>query len=177
MSVSDICHWLQGICRSKIGVKSETMINASSEWHINRQGSLEDTLEICGNFFKTWNAILDHLQVHQHFNSPFQLLKFLFHELIIEELEMVVNEKMAHQIIYHVVENNHYAAFMASMGSDFLTRIQSSSNATDENEYQIKALTVKQEVFEASLQQQQVMKTLIFCVSKRPISDLKIIFF
>ena len=64
---------------------------------------------------------------------------------------------------------------MASMGSDFLTRIRGGTGAAlmsmaltttttdnEPDEYQIKAVTVKQEVFEASMQQQQVMKTLHF---------------
>ena len=173
MSVSDICHWLQGICRSKIGVKSD-MINASAaEWQINltaADAAIEDTLEICSNFFKTWNVILHHLQAHQHYpSSPFQLLKFLFHELIIDELETGINEKLAYQVIYNAeaeLDNpNHFTSFMASMGSDFLTRIRggtvvAASTTTTDNEpdeYQIKAVTVKQEVFEASMQQQQVM--------------------
>ena len=104
MSVSEICHWLQGICRSKIGVKSD-MINASAaEWQINlTAATIEDTLEICSNFFKTWNVILDHLQAHQHYpSSPFQLLKFLFHELIIDELETGINEKLAYQVIFQI---------------------------------------------------------------------------
>ena len=104
MSVSEICHWLQGICRSKIGVKSD-MINASAaEWQINlTAATIDDTLEICSNFFKTWNVILDHLQAHQHYpSSPFQLLKFLFHELIIDELETGINEKLAYQVIYSI---------------------------------------------------------------------------
>ena len=55
---------------------------------------------------------------------------------------------------------------MASMGSDFLTRIRGGTGAAlttttttdnEPDEYQIKAVTVKQEVFEASMQQQQVM--------------------
>ena len=171
MSVSEICHWLQGICRSKIGVKSD-MINASAaEWQINlTAATIEDTLEICSNFFKTWNVILDHLQAHQHYpSSPFQLLKFLFHELIIDELETGINEKLAYQVIYNAeaeLDNpNHFTSFMASMGSDFLTRIRGGTGAAltttttdnEPDEYQIKAVTVKQEVFEASMQQQQVM--------------------
>ena len=175
MSVSDICHWLQGIFRSKIGVKSDVVNVNSSDWNYSAFSAAmsEDTLEICTNFYKVWNVILEHIQPNQNYpSSPLQLLKFLFHELIIHEMELALSEKISNQLIYtsnseaetEAAENSsdQITSFMASLGSDFLTRIRGSpampttavgadEHHSNVDEY-VKLVAVKQEVFE-----QQVM--------------------
>ena len=176
MSVSDICHWLQGIFRSKIGVKSDVVNVNSSDWNYSASAAAmsEDTLEICTNFYRVWNVILEHIQPNQNYpSSPLQLLKFLFHELIIHEMELALSEKISNQLIYTsnesgeqetVPENaDQITSFMASLGSDFLTRIRgppamptmaavADEHHSNVDEY-VKLVAVKQEVFE----QQQVM--------------------
>ena len=85
--------------------------------------------------------------------GPLHLLKVLFHELIIHEIEMIISENTSQELMRGMLvdeqKSNSFSNFLNSLGSDFLTKYRPTTSVghPDSEDFAQKPLlvNVKQE--------------------------------